>query len=236
MKIVLLLGAPGSGKGTFGKLMSQKEKKWKHFSIGEMFRNEVYLRSKMGQHISPYLNSGKLVPDNVADNFVVEKISQLSHEKSTEILLLDGYPRTLSQCQYLQEYSRRNNIASTKAILIDIPEWIIVKKLLGRRICSKCQGDFNICDIRQDDYDMPPILPNPNHCHFGTDACEPILISRSDDTREIIEQRLNTYNQKIMSIIDFYRTNKLFYSFTVAKGVADTDKLIKLISNIAYTK
>ena len=232
MKKISLLGAPGSGKGTFSKLMTQSMKKWKHLSIGETFREEIKLESKVGLTVSSYLNSGQLVPNNIVDECMISKLTQFSQENKYDIILLDGYPRTIDQCKYLYDYDIKNNLIQTKALLIDVPEWIIIDKLLGRRICTTCNGDFNICDIRHDTYDMPPILPDFKKCIFGPDKCQPNLLSRSDDTKEIIQRRLSTYNQKIHSIMEFYKNQNLFYSFNVKKGVSETNKLIELIVSI----
>lgn len=168
-----------------------------------------------------------LVSDQIVNIVTKDRIDFINQNSTTnKLILLDGFPRSLEQCDYLYNLTSGTSLA----LRIDLARWVIVKKLLGRRKCIHCQQDFNVCDIRTDGYDMPPILPNSANCPLN--PCNPQLVSRDDDTEDIIEARLQDYEDRISSITAYFVKMNAFSSFQVRRGIADTDNLIKLIESI----
>jgi adenylate kinase len=200
-------------------------------------RKEVKSKSELGKSISSYLLQGSLIPDEIINPFVKSKLSLDSNPVSSSsfVTVIDGYPRTVEQCKNMDEFTIEKNIASSEALLIQVAEWVVIKKMLGRRQCDNCKQNFNICDIRIDGYDMPPILPNPETCP-NKSLCQPILSSRQDDTEEIIMKRLKEYNSNISSILEYYNMKNKLKIFHIKKGISDTPNIIEMILNINISK
>lgn len=134
-----------------------------------------------------------------------------------------GYPRTVAQAEDLWAIDSAKS--PLWAIHIDLEQWVVVEKLLGRRICSTCHGSFNTASILSNGYHMPAILPE-DHCVKGN-QCKKDLHSRTDDTKEIIQQRLDDYQKKTTPVLDYFREKNRLKSFQVKRGVDDTDDLLK---------
>ena len=227
-KILTLLGSPGSGKGSFSKWIIQIRPDWIHLSIGDELRNEVKKDSNLGKEIKDLITKGILVPDTIVNKVAIDRISFINQNSSSKLILLDGYPRSLNQCEFLH----KTTMGTSHALRIDLARWVVIKKMLGRRKCINCHQDFNICDIRTDGYDMPAILPDQSTCNFH--PCNPQLIARDDDTETIIEARLQSYEDSISDITDFYMKKKLFSKFEIRLGKADTNNLIKQIDSNVF--
>jgi len=235
VKILTLLGSPGSGKGSFSKWMIQKRPDWIHLSIGDELRYEIKKSSNLGKEIKNMITKGILVPDDIVNSVASDRINFINQRSSSKLILLDGYPRSLNQCEFLYNNatlgsSSSSSSSTSHALRIDLAKWIVVQKMLGRRKCIYCQQDFNICDIRIDGYDMPPILPDKATCSFH--PCNPQLIARDDDTQSIIEARLQNYEDSISKITDFFIKRHLFSNFQIRRGKADTDDLILQIEKL----
>ena len=125
--------------------------------------------------------------------------------------------------QYSQERGQE-----TRAIHIDLAEHVIKQKLLGRRSCANCKQSFNLADVLTDGYDMPAILPNPEKCSNGI-ACKPQLISRDDDTEEVISHRLDVYRQETAPLLKYFSGKGALRSFIVKKGISETNQLIDVM-------
>lgn len=134
-----------------------------YFLRRDSLRKEVSNCTPFGQNISTYLSSGKLIPDRDIDIYVLKQLLTIN----SDVILLDGYPRTASQCATLNNFNSQRFSPKTLAIELSVPEWVVVDKMLGRRKCVNCNSDFNICDIRRNGFDMPPILPDPATCKLG---------------------------------------------------------------------
>jgi adenylate kinase len=201
MRSVVLLGAPGSGKGT---LAIRLKDTWNvpHISTGDMFREAVKANSPMGQKAAEYMKNGQLVPDEITIGIVDERFAKPDVKKG---FILDGFPRTTNQAQALDRILTNNKIALSSVILLDVDEKLIVKRITGRRTCSKCGSIYHI-------ENMPP--KTPNVC----DKCMGELIQRRDDTEEVVKERLVAYNDQTSPLIDFYRKKKILLQIDASRS------------------
>lgn len=201
---LLLLGAPGSGKGTLSeKLVSDYN--FVHVSTGNIFRNVIDNKLEYSDELNSYLSKGLLVPDELTNKIVENHLKKLSEDKKS--IVLDGYPRTINQAHFLE-----NILNLDKVILIDVDEQEIIKRLSGRRICSCCKKIYNI-------YSMPP--KEENVCDI--DRCQ--LITRKDDEISIIKDRLQVYEKNTKPLIEFYKSKLLVLTNNSSKE--EIDKKIK---------
>ena len=197
MKLIIF-GPPGSGKGTYSRILREKfgiEK----ISTGDILRAEIKAGSKIGKIAESYIKSGKLVPDEIVNKIVEERIGNN--------FILDGYPRTIEQAKYLLRLTKIDAIINIK-----VHEEILIEKICGRRICSNpnCDGNYNIADIRTTiedvEYILPPLLPkNDMKC----DKCGSELIQRADDKPEVIKNRINVYREQTKPVFEFSVANKI---------------------------
>jgi adenylate kinase len=201
MRSVVLLGAPGSGKGT---LAIRLKDTWNvpHISTGDMFREAVKANSPMGQKAAEYMKNGQLVPDEITIGIVDERFAKPDVKKG---FILDGFPRTTNQAQALDRILTNNKIALSSVILLDVDEKLIVKRITGRRTCSKCGSIYHI-------ENMPP--KTPNVC----DKCMGELMQRRDDTEEVVRERLVAYNDQTSPLIDFYRKKKILLQIDASRS------------------
>ena len=186
---VVLLGPPGSGKGTQAALLG-KEFSLFHFSTGEMFREAVRQGSDLGRIVEEIMRKGELVPDDVLYSLVKQKVASVASKGKG--ILFDGYPRTLVQCEQLDEILAANDLVLQRVVFIDVPEDILVKRLSGRLYCPKCSANYN-------EYYKPP--KTDNTC----DECSHELARRSEDYPEAIQERLNVYKRQTLPLLNYYR-------------------------------
>jgi adenylate kinase len=198
MKLIIL-GPPGSGKGTYSIRLKEKFGLEK-VSTGDIFREEIKNSSELGKKIESLLRDGKLVSDDTVIEVIKKKLRNLDN------FILDGFPRTLRQAEALDK------IANIDAIIrINAPSEILVEKISARRICSnpKCDGNYNIADIKKTingvNYILPPLLPRKD---MICDKCGSPLIQRNDDNPKVIEERLKVYEKQSKPIIKYYMDKK----------------------------
>lgn len=177
--------------------------------------------------IRAVMNSGKLISDEVANSLVVNAILSARKLGKYDGVLLDGYPRTLGQAQAF-DATFKDELNRFKVVDIKLKNEIAIAKLLGRRLCTTCNGSFNMADIITDGYYMPAILPSKEICSLGA-KCSPKLEMRGDDTASTILARIEVHDQHSAPILDYYRQNGKLSTFHVFKGVKDVDALISLI-------
>ena len=192
--IVILLGPPGAGKGTQAKLIVDKYN-IPHISTGNILRNAIDNNSELGQKADIYMHKGELVPDHIIFDLIEDRVSQ--HDCANGALL-DGFPRNVKQAKMLQNMEYIKDSKNFYAILINIPDEEVIKRLSNRRYCSKCKSIFNLI------HKIPK--KNVNGTYF-CDNCGTELIIRDDDKIETIKNRLNVYHKSVEPMIDFYKKN-----------------------------
>jgi len=185
---IIMLGAPGAGKGTQADILS-KEMNLPHIASGDLFRQALEERTEVGLLAKSYMDKGELVPDEVAIKMILERINQ---PDCTSGCLLDGFPRTLHQAEVLDEALRGEGKTIGKAIYIEVPNEELVKRLSGRRLCRVCQTPYHIIS-------SPP--KTPEKC----DKCGGPLYQRSDDREETVNDRLSVFFAQTVPILDYYK-------------------------------
>ncbi|MCD7755677.1 MAG: adenylate kinase [Firmicutes bacterium] len=182
---LILLGAPGAGKGTQAELLTQKLS-IPAISTGNMLREAMANGSALGQKVKKIVEEGSLVPDDVILDIVGERVSQADCANG---FILDGVPRTLAQAEGLQA----RGIRIDYAVSIEIDDSIIENRMTGRRVCRKCGASYHI-------------VANPPKVEGVCDACSGELIIRKDDAVETVRHRLEVYHAQTEVLKDFYRS------------------------------
>jgi len=185
---IIMLGAPGAGKGTQADFLSQ-EMDLPHIASGDLFRQALEEGTEVGLLAKSYMDKGELVPDEVAIKMILERINQ---PDCTSGCLLDGFPRTLHQAEVLDEALRGQGKTIDKAIYIEVPNEELAKRLSGRRLCRVCQTPYHIIS-------SPP--KTPEKC----DKCGGALYQRSDDREETVKDRLSIFFTQTVPILDYYK-------------------------------
>ncbi len=184
---VILLGAPGAGKGTQAAIVAQ-ELKVAHVATGDLFRQALEKGTKLGLQAKPYMEKGKLVPDDITIRMVLERISSPDCHGG---VVLDGFPRNLEQAKALDKALREQAKAIDKVVYIRVSEEELVKRLSGRWICRSCQTPYHAINF-------PPKV-------WGKcDQCGGELYQRPDDTAETVKKRLEVYLAETAPLIDYY--------------------------------
>ncbi len=188
---IIMLGAPGSGKGTIGNELCDHFN-LTHVATGDIFRDEIKRQTELGKKASEYISNGKLVPDEVTIAMVEGKLDQL------EGVLLDGFPRTVHQADALKEYLSSKGKAITAVVDLEVPDEDIVKRTTSRVICTnkQCGASFNTVF-------MPPKVEGI------CDRCGSELTTRADDNEETIRKRLETYHGETEPLIQYYKNEGL---------------------------
>lgn len=189
-KIIVLIGAPGAGKGTQARLLEER-KGIPQISTGDMFREMKNLDSPLAREVQTVMNSGNLISDELTFQIVKDRTSR---EDCTKTYILDGFPRTAKQAEMLETLAAEQN-KEISAILVDVPLENLEKRMTGRRSCPVCGEIYNI-------YFKPPI--SDNVCDFHPEAK---LNHREDDTEEKVKVRLATYEQQTKPLLDYYQNS-----------------------------
>ncbi|WP_412031449.1 adenylate kinase family protein [Metamycoplasma buccale] len=185
---LIFLGAPGAGKGSIASRIV-KEHGYFQLSTGEMFRQEIQNKSKLGLEIKSILDSGIYVNDSLTNELVKERVTELTNKHIP--FILDGYPRTLSQANFLQNLSK-DKIKIDKVILLNITDDQVIERLSKRRICPNCKTIYHL------EFNPPKKIDICDNC--GTQ-----IITRLDDAPEVVKQRLQVYANQTKCLIEFYR-------------------------------
>jgi len=186
---IVLLGAPGAGKGTIAKLLSDFDGSVQ-ISTGDILRNAVKAKTKLGMEAQGYMERGELVPDKLIMDIMEARLQEPDCAKG---YLLDGFPRTIPQAEELKKLLTKLNMKLDAVINIDVPKEVILDRLTTRRTCSNpdCQEIYNI--------KSKPPTPDGKCLKCGSPA-----VQRADETEEAITKRLETYNEKTAPLINFY--------------------------------
>jgi adenylate kinase len=213
---LVLLGPPGSGKGTLAKLLSL-ELKIPHISTGDILREEAKSGTLLGKRAKPFMEKGELVPDQIILEVIKERIRMPDCRKG---FLLDGFPRTLSQALGMDELLKELTKSIDLVLKLDVSEACVLKRLGGRLICSECGADFNL-------YTKPP------QKDLICDLCGGKLYQRPDDAKEVILNRLKIYKEETLPIEEYYdKQGKLIK----VDGEFAADLILKNVLNILQSK
>lgn len=201
MDIIILLGAPGSGKGTTAEKIRDRLKAV-HLSTGDMLRAAVKAGTPTGQAADACMKKGELVPDDLMVRVLEERLDQ---EPADALCLLDGFPRTPVQAELLEKSLAAREGRIARVVFLDAPREILIDRLTGRRICRSCGKNFHIRNV-------PP--KQEGVC----DACDGELYQRPDDNQETIENRLDVYARQTRDLIKRYTDMGLLARVDSAQG------------------
>jgi adenylate kinase len=184
---IVMLGAPGAGKGTQADILSQ-EMNLPHIASGDLFRQALEARTRVGLLAKRYMDKGELVPDEITIKMILEKVNQ---PDCVSGCIFDGFPRTLQQARVLDQALKEQGKSIDRAIHIEVPDEELVKRLSGRWLCRRCQTPYHMIS-------SPP--KTPGKC----DKCGGELYQRSDDREETVKDRLNVFFDQTVPILDYY--------------------------------
>ena len=203
MKIIML-GAPGAGKGTQAKKIAEKYSV-PHISTGDIFRANIKEGTELGKKAKTYMDQGLLVPDELVCDLVVDRLQQDDCKKG---YILDGFPRTIPQAEALDAALAKLGEKVDYAINVDVPDENIINRMSGRRACVACGGTYHI-------------TYNPTKVEGICDACGGKLVLRDDDKPETVKKRLDVYHNQTQPLIDYYTTKKVLVNVDGTKDMAE---------------
>ncbi len=187
MKAIILLGAPGAGKGTLAEGI-RNATDFIHVSTGDMLRAALKAGTETGLEAKSYMEKGELVPDDVIMRIVGERLSQ---GQDSDQVMFDGFPRTSEQARLLDETLEKSGAKVDQVFLLEVPTDVIVNRLSGRRICKGCGAVYHVTNI-------------PSKVEGVCDQCGGALYQRPDDSEATVLNRLEVYEKQTASLIDFY--------------------------------
>ncbi len=189
MDIVILLGAPGSGKGTIAARLASEDAKLKHVSSGDLLRGAVAKGTPAGLEAKGYMEKGQLVPDALIATMIGDVIAET---KGDVTMLLDGFPRNVAQAEVLE----RAGAPIRSVVLVDVPDAVIADRIAGRRTCPKCKAGYHVKAL-------PPKVEGI------CDKCGAELVIRKDDNPETVKDRLVVYHRETEPLVAFYEAKGL---------------------------
>jgi adenylate kinase len=202
---IVLLGAPGAGKGTQAKMLSEKYN-IPHISTGDIFRFNIKNETTLGKKAKEYIDKGLLVPDEATIKIVEERLMEGDCKKG---FILDGFPRTIPQAEELDRILLRQGAAIDIVLNIFVRDDEIVQRLSGRRVCLNCGRNYHI-------------KYNPTTAEGKCDECKYEVVQRDDDREETVIKRLKTYHQQTEPLIEYYREKGLLYTVEGREEIGDT--------------
>lgn len=211
MKIIML-GAPGAGKGTQAKKIADKYQ-IPHISTGDIFRANIKNGTELGKKAKTYMDQGLLVPDELVVDLVVDRLAQ---EDCANGCVLDGFPRTIPQAESLDAALAAKGDAIDYAIDVDVPDENIINRMSGRRACVACGATYHIVHI-------------PTKVEGVCDRCGENLILRDDDKPETVKKRLDVYHEQTQPLIDYYTSKNVLKS---VDGTQDMEAVFQAIVDI----
>jgi adenylate kinase len=211
---IVLLGAPGAGKGTVAKSLTEFDGSVQ-ISTGDILRNAVKAGSELGKEAKGYMERGELVPDGLIMDIMEARMKEPDCQKG---FLFDGFPRTIPQAEALNKLFAKIGMKLDAAINLDVPTDVILDRLTTRRTCSNpdCQEIYNI-------------KSKPPKADGTCFKCGSPAVQRADETEEAIKQRLATYNEKTAPLIDFYKKEGLLLSIASLDSMQIRDDIIKAL-------
>ncbi|WP_026527218.1 adenylate kinase [Butyrivibrio sp. VCD2006] len=211
MKIIML-GAPGAGKGTQAKMIADKYQV-PHISTGDIFRANIKNGTELGKKAKSYMDQGQLVPDELTVEILLDRVAQ---DDCKNGYVLDGFPRTIPQADVLDKELTKLGDKVDFAINVDVPDENIIRRMSGRRACLKCGATYHIEHI-------PP--KQEGIC----DTCGSELVQRDDDKPETVKNRLNVYHEQTQPLIDYYTKKNILKT---VDGTKDMQEVFNEITGI----
>lgn len=211
MKIIML-GAPGAGKGTQAKMIAEKYS-LPHISTGDIFRANIKNGTELGMEAKKYMDQGQLVPDELTVKILLDRVAK---DDCKNGYVLDGFPRTIPQAEVLDKALTELNEKIDFAIDVDVPDENIINRMSGRRACLSCGATYHIL------YNAPK---KENVC----DACSSELVLRDDDQPETVKKRLTVYHDQTQPLIEYYTKKGVLKT---VDGTVDMKDVFAAIVNI----
>jgi adenylate kinase len=205
--ILVFLGPPGAGKGTQAKLLSQRMG-FLHLSTGDLLREAVKNQTPLGKKAKEYMDRGELVPDELIVQLIEETMPKDGN------VILDGFPRTVNQALALEEMLKGKGEKISKVLFFDVADEVIIDRLSGRRVCSKCGAVYHV-------------KYNPPKVEGMCDLCGGSLVQRDDDREEVVKKRLEVYRKQTQPLIEFYQDRGIIYRLDAEKGVEELFEEVK---------
>lgn len=202
---IILLGAPGSGKGTQAEFI-EKYLSVRSISTGNIIRSELKSGTKLGLEAKSYIEKGLLLPDEIVINMVKETVTRPEYKNG---FILDGFPRTIAQAEALG----RLNVNIDKVIDIEVDDQSIINRLSGRRVCENCGASYHLENKKPE---------KPGTC----DKCHSTLIQRKDDQVETIKERLKIYHEQTEPLKEYYKREGKLVEIEGNKSVEETKSLV----------
>lgn len=202
---LILLGAPGAGKGTQAVILAERLT-IPHISTGDIFRSNIKKGTELGKKAKEYIDSGALVPDEVTIGIVKDRLQQSDCSKG---FILDGFPRTIPQAVSLDEVLHDMDVSIDRVIDIHVPDEAIIRRLSGRRVCTACGATYHLRN-------------RPTRVEGICDNCGAAVVQREDDKEETIVKRLKTYHDQTEPLIEYYREKGKLLVVDGTKEIHDT--------------
>jgi|SRR5574344_53876 adenylate kinase len=199
MNIVILLGAPGSGKGTIASGAVSRDSALRHVSSGDLLRGAIAAGTAAGNEAKQYMDKGQLVPNELIAAMIKDVIAATEGDIT---MLLDGFPRNVAQAEVLE----KTGAPIRSAVLVDVPDSIIADRIAGRRTCPKCKAGYHVTSL-------PPKVAGV------CDVCGTELVIRKDDNPETVKDRLVVYHRETEPLIAFYEAKGLLRRIDGNRGV-----------------
>ena len=216
---LILFGPPGAGKGTQSSFLVESEKMFQ-LSTGDLLRAELKSGSDLSKQLKEIMDAGKLVSDDIINNLIEKKISDPSVKNN---IIFDGFPRNLEQAKSLDNMLNKYNQKISAIINLKVDYSVLVKRISGRVSCTICKKPFN-------EFFDPPIQPN-NWSNNNCGSRE--LIKRSDDNESTVKNRLKTYDDQTLPILDYYRKKGIVKDMDAMKAINEvTGEIKSIISNL----
>jgi adenylate kinase len=215
MEGIILIGAPGSGKGTTAEALKESTA-FEHVSTGDMLRDALKKGSEVGQKAKAYMERGELVPDGVIISLVEDKLDQ---KDGKGLYMFDGFPRTVVQAELLDKSMASRGGRISHVFNLAAPREVLISRLEGRRICRKCGRNFHVVNI-------PP--KKEGEC----DACGGELYQRADDRRATIENRLEVFERQTESLISLYEKQGVLVNVDSSREIGQIrDDIVRVLKS-----
>lgn len=201
---IIMLGAPGAGKGTQAKKIAAKYS-IPHISTGDIFRANIKNNTELGQKAKTYMDKGELVPDELVVDLIMDRFKE---DDCANGYVLDGFPRTIPQAEALDKALNAQNESVDYAINVEVPDENIINRMSGRRACVGCGATYHI-------------QFNPTKVEGVCDVCGEKLILRDDDKPETVKNRLSVYHEQTQPLIDYYAKKSILAEVDGTKDMED---------------